>query len=252
MFRLLITTFLLYSTGMLFWPVLCGRYTVSIDPRVLIARFNAELTEPIHPQYNAAPSQNLPVISNTAPDKIHLSRWGYIPSWAKSIDHGYSLINARAETISKSRIYRSAFQKRRCLVLSDGFYEWGKIAGRKTPYRITLLTEEPFAFAGIWSIWNVQKDTQVHSFSIITTDANAVVAKIHNRMPVILPPEEEQNWLTNPPEDALELLNPYPAELMKTYAVSTKVNSPKNDSSDLIQPIRQREAPVKRLDEFFS
>jgi len=209
------------------------------------------LIDPIRPRYNAAPGQNLPVIRNTSPDKIHLMRWGLIPAWAKSSNHEYHLINARAETISEKNVFRSAFRGRRCLVLADGFYEWSKSQGRKTPYRITLRTETPFAFAGIWSIWTDQTETNVHSFSIITTEANSLVAEIHQRMPVILFPEDEKNWLTLPPEDGLKLLTPYPTELMQAYPVSSRVNSPKNDSPDIIKPVRVQKDRVKRLDDFF-
>ena len=120
-----------------------------------------------------------------------------------------------------------------------------------SPLTITLRTEAPFAFAGIWSNWKDPTDTMIQSFTIITTEANSLVAEIHSRMPVILHPTDEQNWLTQPPKDALKLLIPFPAELMQAYPVSPRVNSPKNDTLDIIKPVRARKDPVKRLDEFF-
>jgi putative SOS response-associated peptidase YedK len=155
-------------------------------------------------------------------------------------------------------MFRTAVEKRRCLVLADGFYEWQKTSGRKRPHRIILENEDPFAFAGIWSVWQDEHQAKVFSFSIITTEANPVVAEIHPRMPVILHPNDEQKWLTMPPEDATTLLKPYPASLMRTYEVSPEVNSPKNDSPEIIHPLQLRKRPYKmqkrperRLDEFF-
>ena len=247
-----------YVVGMLLWSILCGRYTVTLDPRLLISRFNAELADPIQPRYNAAPGQDLPVIRNTSPDKIHLHQWGLIPHWAKSAQHGYKLINTRAETILEKPMFRTPFQKHRCLLLADGFYEWQKTSGGKQPHRIVLENEAPFAFAGIWSLWQDERQSKIFSFSIITTEANSVVAEIHSRMPVILHPKDEQKWLTTSSEDAMALLKPYPASLMRTYEVARLVNSPKNDSPEVIQPLQLRKRPYKmqkrperRLDEFF-
>ena len=152
----------------------------------------------------------------------------------------------------EKRTFRRAFQKQRSLVLVDGFYEWKKTPQRRIPYRFVLHDEAPFAFAGIWSQWSGADQRAVTSFSIITTDANAVVADVHHRMPVLLQPQDEANWLTVPPEDAGNLLQPYPANLMRAYAVSPRLNSPANDDPELIKPGMLRGERIRRLDEFLA
>ncbi len=245
------TKSLLYFIGVFLWVILCGRFSIAISPAALKKRFNAELDKPLQPRYNAAPGQNLPVILNRSQDKIQLCRWGFIPHWAKDVSIDYRLINARAETIMENRIFRSAFRKQRCLVLADGFYEWQKTPLRKIPHRIVLQDKSPFAFAGIWTGWKDKNEHWINSFSIITTKANSLVAEIHDRMPVILQPQDETDWLTTPPEEAANLLQSYPANLMRAYAVSPRVNSTANDDPELIKPIKLKKEQVKRLDEFF-
>ncbi|MFQ5821209.1 MAG: SOS response-associated peptidase [Candidatus Heimdallarchaeota archaeon] len=251
MFISSLTTSLLSFIGTLIWVVLCGRFSIAIRPAALKKRFDAELGDSFTPRYNAAPGQDLPVILNRSPKKIQLCRWGFIPSWQKKVPTGARLINARAETIMEKRTFQRAFQKQRCLVLADGFYEWKKTPQRRIPYRFVLHDEAPFAFAGIWSQWTGTDQSVVTSFSIITTDANAVVADVHHRMPVLLQPQDEASWLTMPPEDAITLLNPYPSDLMRAYPVSPRVNSPVNDDPSVIKPIKRRKERVKRIDDFF-
>ncbi|MBL6950362.1 MAG: SOS response-associated peptidase [Bacteroidales bacterium] len=147
------------------------------------------------------------------------------------------LINAKAETIDERPAYRNAFKKRRCLVPADGFYEWKK-NGNKIPYWIILKNGDPFAMAGIWEKWVSSDGEIIHSFSIITTEPNELMAPIHDRMPVILLPETEKMWLDDTNEEVLKgLLKPYPADLMRAFPISTLVNSPKNDSQSIIKPI---------------
>ena len=156
-----------------------------------------------------------------------------IPFWAKDSSIGNKLINAKAETIHEKPSFKNAFRSRRCLVLSDGFFEWKKTRD-KIPYRITLKKGEPFAMAGIWEKWNSPEGLQVRSFSIITTGPNALMEKIHDRMPVILPSREERTWLGNTgPDELLSLLKPYPAGEMEAYPVSRLVNNPKNDTPEI-------------------
>ncbi|MCB1056336.1 MAG: SOS response-associated peptidase, partial [Acidobacteria bacterium] len=169
-----------------------------------------------------------------------LMRWGLIPHWAKDPSIGNRLINARAETAAEKPAFRSSFSKRRCLVPADGFYEWQKTGGRKQPFYLQLKEHRPFAFAGLWARWKASEDETVQSFTLLTTTPNEVAAKVHDRMPVILPPESYDRWLDPELHDreALEaLLLPYPAEAMEAYPVSTLVNSPQNDDPRCIEPI---------------
>ncbi len=190
--------------------------------------------------YNAAPSQNLPVITNAAPERIVHYRWGLIPFWAKDAKVGYKMINARRETLTEKETFRYALNKRRCLVLADSYYEWKKTDKIKIPYRILMKNGEPFAFAGLWETWTDNQDNETRSFTIITTDPNELSAKIHNRMPCILRKEDEQRWLNTslPTEKVVGLLKEYPAGEMKAYEVSTLVNSPNNNVPEVIKELK--------------
>ncbi len=162
-------------------------------------------------------------------------KWGLIPFWAKDKSIGNKLINARAETIAEKPSFKNSLKQKRCLVLSDGFYEWRKLGKEKVPYRITLSDDSPFAMAGIWDVWKNSEGETIKSFSIITTEANELMQDIHHRMPVILNPEDERKWISKiAVNDALKLLNPYPSELMKYFEVSKLVNSPNNDSPEIM------------------
>jgi putative SOS response-associated peptidase YedK len=206
----------------------------------LAERFGATLpVEAVAPTYNAAPSQAQLVIRNDAPQTISRAVWGFVPEWAAGRSDVKPLINARAETVAEKPFFRDAFKKKRCLVLADGFYEWRRTRDGKVPYRIALKSEEPFAFAGIWSsIASVDGTPQI-TFAILTTDANELVAQIHTRMPVMLRPEDEENWLGKelPLEAAQKLLVPYPAHLLTAYQVSPKVNAPANNTPEVMQRI---------------
>jgi len=220
---------------------MCGRFSFIITSRQKIKdEFNIKSTpKELVTRYNAAPSQNLPVITNTEPGKIVFFRWGLIPSWAKDTKIGYKMINARAETVTEKPSFRTAFKKRRCLVLADGFYEWKKNKDGNIPYRITLKDDSPFAFAGLWETWHDPEGKELNSFTIITTDANTMLKKLHNRMPVILLPEQKEEWLDTdrPIDKTLKLLTPFPGKNMKAYPVSTLVNSPKNDLPEIVNPV---------------
>jgi len=217
---------------------MCGRYSFAIEDELIKERFGVTVRSAIYKaRYNCAPSQELAVISNSHPDELLCFRWGLIPFWAKNPSTGYKMINAKAETIDERPAYRNAFKKRRCLVPADGFYEW-KRDENKIPYRIVLKNGDPFAMAGIWEKWVSSDGEIIHSFSIITTEPNELMAPIHDRMPVILLPENEKKWLDEPNEEVLKgLLKPYPSDLMKAFAISKLVNSPKNDTPEIIKPI---------------
>ena len=221
---------------------MCGRFTMATHAEALEERFHAHLsTERAAPTYNAAPSQAQLTILNDHPDTIVRATWGFVPAWADGRPDVKPLINARAETVATKPFFRDAFKRQRCLILADGFYEWKRAGKSKVPYRIALKTEEPFAFAGIWStIHNVQGVVQP-TFAILTTEANALVAQMHTRMPVILREQDEEEWL-NPTlslDAAQALLVPYPAERLMAYEVSSKVNAATSNSPDLLQPRAQ-------------
>jgi len=218
---------------------MCGRYTIVTDAKALEARFQAYLPPSLlAPSYNAAPSQGLPTILNANPYVITVSAWGFRPEWADWRDIT-PVINARAETVATKPYFRQAFRTKRCLVLADGFYEWQRTGTGKVPYRIALKTGEPFAFAGLWSMGRDGQRRPWSTFAIITTAANRLVAPIHDRMPVILHPEDEATWL-NPeasPAQTQACLKPFPAHLLRLTAVSPKVNSPAYNTPDLLQNV---------------
>lgn len=220
---------------------MCGRFTLTVDPADLQDLFG--LSEPpphdLVPRYNIAPSQPVAVIANADQRKLELFKWGLIPSWAKDSKIGYRLINARAETLAEKPSFRTALKRRRCLILADGFYEWKKDGKNKTPMYIQLNDGTPFAFAGLWETWKGPDDTLIKSCTIITTDANALLKEIHDRMPVILPDKAWPLWLTPeelPAEKTLPLLKPFAASRMKAVAVSALVNNPRFDSPECVVP----------------
>ena len=221
---------------------MCGRYSFAIEDELIRERFGVSVRSTIYKaRYNCAPTQKLAVISSEAKDILSFYKWGLIPFWAKDPSIGNRLINARGETILEKPSFRNAFRSRRCLVLCDGFYEW-KRNGGKIPYRITRVDSSPFAMAGIWEKWYDIQGEAIYSFSIITTSPNLLMVKIHDRMPVILNREDEKKWISPMPEEELvKILRPYPAEEMKAFPVSTKVNSPLNDSPDLFEPVLSSE-----------
>jgi putative SOS response-associated peptidase YedK len=217
---------------------MCGRFTIFADPVRLAERFQASLpADGLQPRYNAAPTQQLPVILNDGPPAIQLLQWGLIPFWAKDPSIGSRMINARAETLVEKPAFRAAFKKRRCLVLADGFYEWMQTPQGKQPMRITLASGEPFAMAGLWETWDAPDGSLLRTFTIVTGQPNELVAPIHNRMPAILLPEHEAIWLDNAAEPAiwLDILRPYPAERMAAYPVSRRVNFVGNDDAGLVE-----------------
>jgi putative SOS response-associated peptidase YedK len=212
---------------------MCGGFSIFADFKYLADRFAAQAPSVFYPaRYNARPSQDLPVILNTDPDKIHITKWGITAPWKET----QLIINTRKDSLDTKAFFRTAFRERRCLILADGFYEWAKTHGKKQPYRFILKTKEPFAFAGIWQQATKSKRP---AFTIVTTEPNALVEKIHNRMPVILELHHEKDWL-NPdldPTQLLTMLQPFPARLMDAYPVSPLVNSPAHDSPEIIKPL---------------
>ena len=219
---------------------MCGRFSLTTaEKQVLLNRFDLEeIPFELKPRYNIAPSQDIPIIQNTNPKILTQARWGLIPSWAKDESLSFKMINARAETVNEKPAYKKPFEQKRCLIPADSYYEWDKVKNTKTPYRIMLKNEEIFSFAGIWETWN-KDGKSITSCSIITTEPNELMKKIHIRMPVILSKDKEKDYLNNSPEKALKLLKPFNATKMKMYQISDLVNSPKNDSIEVIKEVKK-------------
>jgi putative SOS response-associated peptidase YedK len=223
---------------------MCGRFTITTALDEIMEHFaisNQINHDFYHPSFNVAPSQNvLAVISDGKNNRLGYLHWGLIPPWAKNKNIGYKMINARAETLSEKPSYRNAYKKRRCIVVADSFYEWKRLDNKtKIPMRIKLKSSELFGLAGLWETWKSNDET-IHSCTIITTKPNELVADIHDRMPVLLKPQDEQTWLDPSITDTQQLstlLIPYDAGDMEAYQVSPLVNSPKNNSVDLIQRV---------------
>lgn len=221
---------------------MCGRFTLAVEGEELQGEFpGTEFPSQFAPRYNIAPSQPVLAISNDGRRKADFFMWGLIPSWAKDASIGSRLINARAETLAEKPAFRGSFKYKRCLILADGFYEWQGAPGTKTkvPYYIHLENKKPFSFAGLWSDWHGPDGSELRSCTIITTQPNQLMAPIHNRMPVIVRAENRAAWLEPAavsPEALSPLLQPYPAELMSAFPVSSLVNNPANDRPDCRLP----------------
>lgn len=219
---------------------MCGRFTLTATQQTLAEAFPGfGLPEQYTQRYNIAPSQAVAVVPNDGKKQVTFFRWGLIPGWAKDAKIGNKMINARSETLAEKPAFRTAYKQRRCLILADGFYEWQTLPGqkRKIPHFIHMKSRQPFAFAGLWEVWQPSEGDPVHSCTIITTDANPLLDRLHPRMPVILPPESYDRWLIPEPQTHAqlgELLAAYPAEQMAHYPVSMVVNSPANDRPECI------------------
>jgi putative SOS response-associated peptidase YedK len=218
---------------------MCGRYTLTSSGAEILEAFDLfELPADYRPTYNVAPTQNvLAIVSAEGRARAGWLRWGLIPFWAKDAAIGSRMINARAETVHEKPAYRAAFERRRCLIPADGFYEWRKGAGGKVPTWLHLPDRRLIAFAGLWERWTPPDGGEpVHSTTIITTEANAFVRPVHDRMPVILSGDAAALWL-DPGAAQPELravLQPYQGDDLTAYEVSTLVNSPRNNSPECI------------------
>ena len=217
---------------------MCGRYALTSPPEVIAQRFDLLWVPDISAHYNIAPTQMVPVVRETGQGReLVLLKWGLIPSWAKDSTIGVKLINARAETVADKPAFRSAYRHRHCLIPADAFYEWKPIAGRKQPYCIRMADQGPFGMAGLWEHWVNPSGEPVESCTIITTDANTLVGELHNRMPVILAPDDYAAWLDASNPNAQQLLRPFPSEHLMAYPVTVRVNSVKNDDAECIAPL---------------
>ncbi|HET6846115.1 MAG TPA: SOS response-associated peptidase [Anaerolineales bacterium] len=221
---------------------MCGRFTLAVEDDELQAEFpGTELPTQFARRFNIAPSQPVLAIPNDGRGKADFFVWGLIPSWAKDPSIGTRLINARAETLAEKPAFKGSFKYKRCLILADGFYEWQGTPDKKTkvPYYIHLQNSKPFSLAGLWADWRSPDGSELRSCTIITTEPNPLIAPIHNRMPVIVRPEDRASWLEPaavPPEALAPFLRSYPAELMRAFPVSTLVNNPATDRPECRHP----------------
>jgi len=219
---------------------MCGRYTIAVTMQQLMMFYQIEeQPNDLHlPRFNVAPTQLVPaIIHDGIANRLGSLRWGLVPSWAKDEKIGSKMINARAETVAEKPAFKKLIAHKRCIIPADGFYEWKQGANGKQPMRITLRSGQLFAMAGLYDTWLSPSGEKLHTCTIITTEPNKLVAEIHNRMPVILHPEAEQQWLdrkiTNV-QRLLPLLEPYPEEIMRAYPVSKNVGNVGNDNEQLI------------------
>lgn len=222
---------------------MCGRFTLNTPPEIIARAFDLPEVPDLAPRYNIAPSQMVPVIRETADHKrqVELMKWGLVPSWwKKDPGIGYKTINARAEGIADKPFFRAPFRNRRILIPTSGFYEWRHENGHKQPYFIHMKDAPVFAFAGLWDRWHTPDNQVLDTFTIITTDANTLLSHVHDRMPVMVPPEDYEIWLDPDNHNTVlleHMLKPFEPEQMDMYPVSTAVNSPKNDDASLIEPV---------------
>lgn len=224
---------------------MCGRFARRSARKVLADWFGVspDGDVPFEPTYNAAPQSTQPVVRlnrDSGEREFALMRWGLVPSWAKDAKFGYSTFNARAEEVVSKAAFREAMKKRRCLVPADAFYEWQKLTARaRVPFALGLRGREPYAFAGLWEKWKPKEGPPLESFTIITTDPNSLVERMHDRMPVILEARDYARWLDpgDPKRPPIDLLRPLTPEKMEAWPVSERVGNVKNDDPALLEPV---------------
>ncbi|HMK37094.1 MAG TPA: SOS response-associated peptidase [Desulfomonilaceae bacterium] len=228
---------------------MCGRFVLITAGKDLAEQFQCEQFTHLEPRYNIAPSQQIAVIRlnpGTRQRECGFVKWGLVPAWAKDPSMGSKLINARAESAREKPAFRNAFKRRRCLVIADGFYEWKKLGkGKKQPYLFGLKNGRSFAFGGLWERWSSSDGQVVESCAVLTTDSNALLEAIHDRMPVIVRPNDYAAWL-DPEVQKEEVLNkilqPFPADEMEGRLVSSRVNKADYEGPDCIEPLTGEEA----------
>lgn len=222
---------------------MCGRYTLSSPNDAVADLFEMPELPFLAPRYNVAPTQETAVVrvlKHGEPRQLDLLRWGLVPYWAKDLAIGNKMINARSESVAEKPAYKRSFRKQRCLVATDGFFEWKKAGKLKQPYHVRRQDRRPFAFAGLWDRWKNPDGKLIDTFTILTTSSNDLIRPLHDRMPVILDRKDFSLWLDpemNDPVRLQELLVPAPSEGMETVPVSRVVNSPANDGCDCIEPL---------------
>lgn len=217
---------------------MCGRFALKTPTAQLASRFKLDEVVEVTPRFNISPGTDIPAIRYSPEGKrvMHLLRWGLVPHWAKDPSIGAKLSNARGETVADKPSFREAFKHRRCLVPADGFYEWKAEGKQKKPYFFSLKSGEPFALGGLWESWRTPDGGILRTCCLITTQPNEIMLPVHDRMPVIVSPDQYEAWLTGEPDDALALVKPYPNGEMQAWAVSKRVSRSGEEGDDLIRP----------------
>jgi putative SOS response-associated peptidase YedK len=223
---------------------MCGRFVLCSPAITIIEEFRVDKTTVEYiPSYNIAPTQNIVIVKKDGTRILTNCKWGFIPSWAKDPGMAHCMINARAESIADKPAFLDAFKRQRCLVIADGFYEWRKEGKAKIPVYIRLRSGKPFGFAGLYSIWTSPEGEEICTCTIITTDANELLASIHDRMPAVISKDNYDMWLDPDEHDTkklLSLLKPYDPHELELFTVSQRVNSPSQNSPDLIKPVEPK------------
>jgi putative SOS response-associated peptidase YedK len=234
---------------------MCGRYRLSRRKQIIEEHFEtADWQDEWSPRYNIAPTQQIPVVRQHPKEPIRqlsLMKWGLVPSWAKDTSSAARMINARSETAAMKPAFRDPLRFRRSLIPADGFYEWVRTTASKQPYCFEVNNGDLFAFAGLWDCWKDPNGDWMRTCSILTTETNAVTATVHDRMPVILDPDNYDLWLDPGMQDVAavsELLKPYSARLMRCYPISPRINRVANDDEDCSRPVE----PVQAQNSLFS
>ncbi len=227
---------------------MCGRYLLISPVEAMRRFFDVGGLLNLPPRYNIAPTQDAPVVrlDQQGRRELILMRWGLVPPWAKDLSMGARCINARAESVERKPAFRDAFQNRRSLVPTDGFFEWEKKGKARQPWRIGPAEGGLMALAGLWERWRAPDGSVVRTYAVITTEANELIAPLHERMPAVLPPEEFGEWLDpgTPAERLRQMLRPYPSARTKAYPVSPRVNNVRNDDPGCIEPLETGQLPL--------
>jgi putative SOS response-associated peptidase YedK len=233
----------------------CGRYELHSNPAAIALAFGLAHAPSVRPRYNVAPMQEVPIVRVSASGvrEFVAVRWGLVPRWAKDPAIGSKMINARGETVASKPSFRTAFRRHRCLIPANGFYEWMPGAdGRKQPVLIAMKDGGVFAFAGLYERWLTGDGEPLDSCTILTTEANDLLRAVHDRMPVIVPPDQYARWLDPAQDGPQALVAPYPSNAMTWWPVSSRVNSVRHDDASLIErlpdsdallPLHTEEAP---------
>jgi putative SOS response-associated peptidase YedK len=220
---------------------MCGRFVLTSPLEAVHDLFRVPERPNLEARYNIAPTQDVWIVRRNrdrSGRELSRVRWGLVPFWAKDLAIGNRMINARVEGLERKPAFREPFAKRRCLIPADGFYEWRKEGRRKQPHLIRLKGGGLFAFAGLWDVWRDAEAQSIHSCTIVTGPANQLVAELHDRMPVILAPDDHETWLAGDPSAARSLLRPCPVDWLEHFEVDPRVGSPANDDPELIRPYR--------------
>lgn len=223
---------------------MCGRYGLAVKGDDLAELLELDHVPDIAPRYNIAPTQDVAVVRTSRPQSRVLTtlKWGLVPFWARDSDIAHRLINARCETVHEKKAFRWALRQRRCLIPSDGFYEWKKVKTDRLPHHFGLRDAQPFCMAGLWERWQSADGRRLATCTILTTQANPLVAQVHDRMPVILRPDQHALWMDHSVQDPAvlgEVYHPFPEELMEMWPVARHVSNPLTDGPQCRSPMGQ-------------